>query len=774
MRAEDVTERERAEDARAEAEASERRAAFLADASVVLASSLDYEATLTSVARLAVPFLADWCSVDMLEPDETVRRIAVAHADPSKAAVAQLVAIYPPDPRGAHPRTKVLRTGRSEIIPEVTDAGLAAAAANPDHLRIMRELGYRSAMIVALVARGRTLGAMTFVTAESGRRYAASDLALAEELAGRAALAADNARLYRDAQRMEERSARQAARQRALAEASWVFTEASLDPGSVLDAVVRQVGEVIGDVCGIGMLSEDRKWLVTQALYHPDPEAHTMLTRLGALPQPADEGLRAPVIRTGQPVLIPVVREEELRPRLDPAWNVYFARFPLHSALFVPLRVHGRVTGVLGVTRATPERPYDLDDQAFLQEIADRAALAIENARLYRDGQLARAEAEDANRTKDEFLAMLSHELRSPLGVILTWAQLLRAGRLDDAKAKRAVEAIEHSARLQARLIEDLLDISRIESGKLALELASVELGSVIAAAVEAARTTADAKRITLEVRLDPAGAPVRGDGARLQQVLGNLLSNAIKFTPEGGRVSVESRPLGAHVEVTVRDTGIGIPAGVLPHVFDRFRQADSSITRKHGGLGLGLAIVRHLVELHGGSIEAESPGEAQGATFRVRLPLGAGAHAAGATRKPAHPTPPEGDGPSLQGIRVLVVDDEAGSRDFLATVLSERGAEVIAAAGAEEAVGLFAASSPDVLVTDLAMPEEDGFSLVRRLRALGGAGSRQTPAIALTALASAKDRRQALAAGFSLHLTKPVEPAEVVAAVARAARGTR
>jgi signal transduction histidine kinase/ActR/RegA family two-component response regulator len=382
-----------------------------------------------------------------------------------------------------------------------------------------------------------------------------------------------------------------------------------------------------------------------------------------------------------------------------------------------------------------------------------------------RDNELAAArdQAEGANRAKDEFLAVVSHELRTPLTPILAWSSLLRQGRLDEAAVARAVEIIDRNARVQAQLINDLLDVSRIVSGKMKLELRRVDLAPVVEAAVESIRPTAQGKRVQLVTRLDPRARPVAGDAARLQQVLWNLLSNAVKFTPEGGAVTIALAESGDRVVVTVTDTGRGIDAAFLPHVFERFRQEDATSTRAHGGLGLGLSIVRHLTELHGGRVTVESEGLGRGATFRISLPV--------APARPARAA--AGDGsteprPAIvtPGLRVLLVDDDPDTLETVGTVLATAGAEVRTAASTAEAMDVFGTWLPDVLVSDVGMPGEDGYGLIRRLRALPPERGGRVPAVALTAYARSEDRVRLLAAGFQMHLAKPVEQEEIVAAV--------
>jgi len=406
----------------------------------------------------------------------------------------------------------------------------------------------------------------------------------------------------------------------------------------------------------------------------------------------------------------------------------------------------------------------DVTERKELERERDRVIVAeystrVEAERARLEAERARADAEAATRARDQFLATLSHELRSPLGTVLAWTHMLRSGLVKGERVQRALASIETAARAQVRLVEDLLDVSRIAAGKVSLQLENVDLGATLGVAVDAVRAAAKAKRIALDVRLEPGLAPLRGDPTRLHQVFENVVSNAVKFTPEGGRVTVTLERTDGEVEVTVRDTGIGIPASVLQHVFGQFRQADTSITRRYGGLGLGLTIARRLVEMHGGRIEAESAGEQQGATFRVRLPL------APAVAGEALPVgSPHAPLPKLDRVRVLVVDDELEAREVLTTLLAGCGAEVGSVGSVREALERVASRAPDVVLADIAMPDQDGYALVREMRSRGA----HIPAIAVTALASAEDRARAMAEGFEAHLTKPVDPTEVLAAVAR------
>ncbi|MDB5296166.1 MAG: rpfC [Phycisphaerales bacterium] len=414
----------------------------------------------------------------------------------------------------------------------------------------------------------------------------------------------------------------------------------------------------------------------------------------------------------------------------------------------------------------------------YFQDITERrrAEEALREARERLEVSLgaeraARLEAERASRMKDEFLATLSHELRTPLNAILGWSQILARGDQIDPDTRDGLAVIERNARTQAELIEDLLDMSRIVSGTLRLDVQPVDLPAVVKAAVETVRPAADAKGIGLQVILDPAAGPVWGDPRRLQQVCWNLLSNAVKFTPKRGQVGVVLGRVNSHLEVGVTDTGEGISPEFLPHVFDRFRQADGSTTRRHGGVGLGLAICKQLVELHGGSVRVKSPGTGKGSTFTVVIPVAAVRPGPDGGPGGHRPSGPGGNGADafarLDGLRVLVVDDEPDARFLVQRLLEDCGAVVRAAGSAEEAMALVGAEVPEVIVSDVGMPGEDGYSLIRRVRSLPAARGGTVPALALTAYARSEDRVRATHAGFHAHVTKPVEPVDLVTAVA-------
>jgi PAS domain S-box-containing protein len=568
---------------------------FLSRAGEALVGTIDYAKTLATITSFAVPSLADWCALTLVEPGtKTHKQVAVAHVNPDKVRFArELGERYPADPKAPTGVPEVIRSGRAELYAEIPRPLLEAGARDANHLRMIRDLQLTSAMIVPLRVRDRTLGAMTFVHAESGRRY-------------------------------------------------------------------------------------------------------------------------------------------------------------------------------------------DIDDLRFAEDFARRAAMAIENALALKETEHARArerelrrEAEIASQAKDEFLATVSHELRTPLNAILGWTVLLRRRNVT-GDVERGLSVIERNVRLQTKLVEDVLDISRIISGKLVLHLGATNVAEIVSAVVETVVPAAQAKDIQIEVDVAEAAVAITADGARLQQVVWNLLSNALKFTPKGGAIDVRAHRLGSEVCIRVKDSGEGIRSDILPLVFDRFQQANASITRRHGGLGLGLSIVKQLVAAHGGTVRAESDGEGKGATFIVSLPARAAVPAiASETRASAPGEAPVMHAatlPKLDGLRVLVVDDEEDALGLVGEVLRGQGAEVHVATSAREALENFDRFRPDVIVSDIGMPDVDGLSLIREIRARPVERGGRTPAVALTAYARLEDGERAFAAGFQMHVTKPVEPAQLAAVVANLA----
>ncbi len=558
------------------ADQARQRAAFLAEAGTALSASLDYERTLKVVAGLAVPLIADWCAVDIVDNDGRPQRLAVAHVDPEKIELAhRLEQQYPADPKAPGGMHEVLRTGRPSYVPRIAPDALDRAARDDEHRRILRSLRLTSFMCVPLLAQGKTLGTITFVSAESGREYTENDLRLAQELAA-------------------------------------------------------------------------------------------------------------------------------------------------------------------------------------------RASLAVENARAY-------ARAHEASRLKDEFLATLSHELRTPLNAVLGYARMLRSGAVAPERTNAALEIVERNATALKQIIEDVLDVSRIISGRLRLDVAPVDLPAILHDSCATVLPAADAKGVRLETIVDPLTTPVSGDGERLQQIVWNLLSNAIKFTARGGKVQLRLSRVNSHVEVTVSDTGRGISADFLPFVFDRFRQGDATSSREHGGLGLGLAIAKQLTELHGGTLSAMSDGPGTGATFTLTLPLrtSPAAPTAGVRDQtaPERRVPALANAPRLDGLRVLAVDDETDSLQLVRTVLEGAGAAVRLAGSAQAALDAISSDAPDVIVADIGMPEMDGLELIGALRRLEEP-ARSIPAAALTAYARSQDRIVSLASGFQMHLVKPIDPLELIVAV--------
>ena len=545
-----------------------------------------------------------------------------------------------------------------------------------------------------------------------------------------------------------------------LAEASRVLA-GSLDDETTLKSMARVAVPYLADYVAVDVLDTERR-LRRLGAAHVQPELEGALTTARPyLLEPGVESALAGVIERGEPTLVREVTEEWLAGRPRDAEHLGGSVLRPGSLMLVPLRARGRMLGIVTFARTHGSRRYALADLAIAEDLAQRAALASDNARLFR-------EAQDASRAKDEFLAVLSHELRTPLTPVLGWVRMLRTGTLKPEAAARALETVERNTRLQIDLVEDLLDVSRIITGKLHLDLRPVALGDVVDAATDAVATAAQQKSLTVSRRVSPDVPIMEADPNRLQQVVVNLLSNAVKFTPEGGRVDVAVAVDGAHVRITVTDTGEGLLPEVAPHIFERFRQADSTITRQYGGLGLGLAIVRHIVELHGGTVEAASEGPGRGTTVTVRVPV-AGPSAARHVRGAGRDGTPDSIAGALRDLRVLVVDDEHDAREMLAAMLETAGAAVTVVASADEALDALVKQPPDVLLSDLAMPQRNGYDLMREARQRGLTAG--VAAIALSAQARPEDRQRALAAGFDSHVAKPVAPEAIVAEITRLTR---
>ncbi|HEY6189500.1 MAG TPA: PAS domain S-box protein [Pyrinomonadaceae bacterium] len=735
---------------------------FLAEASTALASSLDYETTLATVAQLAVPHFADWCGVDITDEDGSLKRLAVAHIDPEKLAWAhELHERYPPDPTLPRGVYNVVRTGQPEFYPDIPDEMLMQGAQDAEHLAVLRQIGFRSVMLVPLKTRDKTLGVLSFVNTSASRQHTAEDLALAEDLANRAALAVDNARLYRAEQQTRQAAERTSDLLMRLQAVASSLSQA-LTPQQVAMAVIEQGLNSLGAHAGtVVLLSDNGAELEIAGTVGFTPE---VLERWHSFAVTERVPIAEAVRRKAPVIVESIASEEERYPAIGPLASVTGSR----ALIAFPLIVEGHTIGALGLSFPQPQS-FSEDDRAFMLALAQQCAQALERARLYETEKRSRTQAEAANRIKDEFLATVSHELRTPLTAIVGWSSLMRKNRFDQAATSRAMETIERNAKAQAQIIDDLLDVSRIITGKLSLEARSIELDSIIRTALEALRPAAETKGLNIRSELDSRAATVWGDPARLQQVMWNLLANAVKFTPRGGEVSVTLRRADSQVEVVVSDTGQGINADFLPFVFDRFRQADGSTTRAYGGLGLGLAIVRHLVEMHGGTVRAESAGVGHGATFIITLPLMAvqAVHADSSYgAQPLSDTEQLDCPPSLKDVRILIVDDETDARFLLTTILERCEASVLSVGSASEALAALAQFKPHILVSDIGMPDEDGYALIRKVRALGPGEGGKIPAIALTAYAREEDRMRALLAGFQVHVAKPVNPTELIAVI--------
>ncbi|MBE9207886.1 PAS domain S-box protein [Nostoc sp. LEGE 06077] len=732
---------------------------FLVEASSLLAASLDYEVTLNNVANLVVPTLADWCVVDVLGEDYDIQQIAMIAANPAKKEIlTEIRRRYPPKYENSSPFRETLLRRKSVFFPEIPEQILAEMAEDEEHLKLLQSLGIASLMIIPLHLRGYVFGVISLVRGESSCSYNSADLALAEDLAHRAATAIDNARLYQKTQQAKQAAELAVSRTVRLQKITAALSEA-ITPQQVADVVVHQgiaaLGANAGSVSLLGKKGTHLK--IVQATGYPQ----SVLDAWKSFPVTAAVPL-AETVRTGKPIFIE-------SPAAFATSYPHLAELPSvtgNSAFAcIPLILEKQVIGALGLSFSTPQI-FPETDQGFMLTLGQQCAQAIARAQLYEAERHARSEAETANRIKDEFLAVLSHELRTPLNPILGWAKLLRTRKNDEATVLRALETIERNAKLQAQLIEDLLDVSRILRGKLSLHIRTVDLNSTITAALETVRLAAEAKSIQLQTALPNHNVEVMGDGDRLQQIVWNLVSNAVKFTPPEGRVEVHLAQVGFEAQIQVIDNGKGITSEFLPYVFEYFRQADGKTTRVFGGLGLGLAIVRNLVELHGGTVSAESEGEGLGATFTVRLPL----HKSAEPVRTANTLQMDlaTQDTLLAGVRILFVDDQADVLEFFTFALEQYGAEVIKVDSAAEALQMLIQVQPDILLSDIGMPIMDGYMLLRQVRQLPADRGGEIPAIALTAYAGEIDYKQAMAAGFQRHIPKPVDPLDLAMAIAK------
>jgi PAS domain S-box-containing protein len=726
----------REQEARERAEEAQRRLTFLAEASRILASSLDYQTTLDQIARLAVPILADWCDIQVLDESGVIRRVAVTHSDPAKVALAyELDRRYPVDPDSPRGVPHVLRTGEAEIYREIPDELLVAGAQDEEHLRIARELGLKSALIMPLTARGRTLGAISLVYAESGRRYTDEEIALAEDLARRAGAAIDNARLFEEAQ--------SAARlHRTVEEKLTLLTEAtgalitSLNLDRVLAAILALSRRLVAadayaiwsrdrttgrwDIAAAEGLSQQYQSTVTAALQHSQDTPSGPLVVTDVDQEPMLAGHRS------------LLQQEGIR-----------------SMLVSPLLTHSGSEGTLVFYYRSPH-PFDDIELKVSGALANLAASAIATTELYQAADQRAEQLLEADRLKDQFLAMLAHELRNPLAAISNASQVIHRAQPGTPAFHRAGEVVDRQCHHMARLVDQLLDVSRIAHGKIELHPRRLDLVRLVSDTCDDHRPVLGAAGLSLVVEAPEEPLWVEGDPTRLRQALGNLLQNAAKFTPSGGTVRVragQGDTLGV-ASLAVTDTGIGIPPALLPRLFDPFVQADRSLERTQGGLGLGLALVRGIAELHGGRVHAHSLGLDHGATFTLELPLQAPPTD---TDERAVPTAARAD-----QLRVLIIEDNEDAAETLRDLLELFGHQVDVAHSGPAGVNQAFELRPDVVLCDLGLPGMDGYAVAVALRQDPATSSARL--IAVTGYGQEEDQQRSAAAGFDAHLTKPVE----------------
>jgi PAS domain S-box-containing protein len=565
-----------------------------------------------------------------------------------------------------------------------------------------------------------------------------------------------------DRKRTETRLALQYAVTQILSE-SHDFIESA---GRILQAACQSLDWEVGELWRVDRAANVLRFVeLCHATELKTPE-FDKLTRTATFTK--DIGLPGRIWARREPIWVDNVLPDKNLPRAPVA-----VREGLHCAFGFPIMLGEEVLGVVDFFSPEIRKP---DDELLklvasiggqIGQFTERKRAEEKLAELLDSERAARGEAERANRLKDEFLATLSHELRTPLNAVIGWSRMLRSGRLDQESATHALEVVERNAWAQKQIIEDILDVSRVITGKLQMNLTAVDLVATVDAALDAVRPAMEAKDIKIETILDSSLRLVSGDPDRLQQVVWNVLSNAAKFTPAGGKVQIEVGQNNAHVEIKVKDTGPGIDPNFLPHVFERFRQADGTTTRTHGGLGLGLAIVRHLVELHGGTIAVENRADGPGAVFTIRLPLPSGELSVEALTRASSIKELQPEPLGLQGLRILIVDDETDALDLISMELAQHGAMVTGAASAEEALQSLSQQTFDVLISDIGMPQMDGYDLIRQIRKQEAGTKKPIPAIALTAYARVQDRMRAILAGYSTHVAKPVEATELLTVVA-------
>ncbi len=736
---------------------------FLSEASSAIASSLDYEETLRNLTRSLVPAFADRCSIFECDQAGRIRPVAGAHRDPRVDAILrECVGRCLPLGQRKHPIAIAVRQRRAQLVREVEQDWLEMIVEDPAKRAELEDTRPSSLIAVPLIASGQVRGALSLAIVGVERRYGEADLAVAEELGRRASLAIENARLF-----AAERSARadaEASQQRLefLAEASNVLS-ASLDYLTTLRTVARLVVPRLADWCTVDMLNDDGS-MTRVAVVHRDPKKVEWARQLHCRYPERDNEERgvSRVLRTGL---------SELYSHIDDAMLVGAAQDEAHlkllreaateSAMIVPLVARGRTLGVISfITTSESNRRYRPEDLAFAEDIARRVAQAVDNARLYtqlqdalkvKEQALSQAEqakhaAETANARKDHFLAVLSHELRTPLTPVLAAVTSMDGQALSDAM-QWSLQMIRRNVEMEARLIDDLLDLTRIERGKLELILEPVDVHELLRRTVETCEPNVRAGSLTVSMELRAVNASVRADSGRLQQVFWNLLSNAVKFTPPGGWIIIRTSDEGENgVRVDVVDTGIGIESAVMPRLFDAFEQAEGSITRRYGGLGLGLTISRALVEAHGGKLTAVSAGEGRGTTFSVRLQaerMSARSRDAGPERLPKA---------GLRSLRILLVEDHADTIRVLSRLLRSQGHAVTTANTVADAVKAYGAGEFDLLISDIGLPDGTGIDVMREARR-----RRPVAGIAISGFGMEADVARSKQAGFSEHLVKPI-----------------
>ena len=729
--------RREAEAARLDAERRRAVSEQLAQLSAVMNETLEMALVGERVVAAAQALVgAEAAALRLITPDGTLQGVAFGGAMREAFAVGGTI------PAGPASVTGLAIDERRAVWTDdaISDPRLALA----DTIRRgMTRAGHGAILAVPLRHEGRILGALSVADAR-GRRFSPADAEVLQACADQAALAVANARLYEEARRQQREA-------EVVAEVAQ-RVNASLDLQTTLEHLVEGARELCGADSGRIVVrdAEGRMRLRHQSGARPDGDHDPMTVEAG-------RGSGGQVLLTGRPFRTdhyaadPRIRDDD---PAKPAWEGTVAQ------MVVPIPGDAGIAGLLYVDRREA-RAFTDAEEAMLLRLAGHAGTAIQNSQLFAAERAARAEADAANRGKDQFLAILSHELRTPLNAILGWARMLRASSLDDRQRAHAVDVIERNAELQTQLVGDLLDVSRIAADKMEIERVPVDLVLVVRQTAEAMFAELEAKKLRLALELDEAAGEVFGDTRRLAQVISNLLLNAIKFTGEGGRIELRLTRHEASARLTVTDTGVGIDPAMLSKIFNPFEQADSSTTRRHRGLGLGLAIARQVVELHGGTIRAESEGLGRGATFTIDLPVlavrvGSRAVALNARAKATEPA-------ALAGRRILIVDDQPDAADLLAFVLARAGAEVRVAASGAEALHTLAGEDFDVLVSDISMPELDGYGLIRRVRGDVAQGRRPLRAIAVTAHMGSDVRARVLAAGFDACATKPLDPADLV-----------